>query len=302
MSGVESRHAAAIRGSAHYPYTAANAHSEYQPRRDGDGEARRPIDEHSAGVTSRLILRFFRRGSKWLAPSAETRNPDLMHELVTILAERNAVGHDQAQLRMRCKWLDMVRVQVAASVIPTVPACEAVADKHVEAPALVFRTESDSAPLGKFSVLVGVAGGTAECGEAHGPADLESLLGSTRYATSAAYPSALTSAHILARLKGMLLPLKGGGTPVGRSSNAYPTGGQAVRGKPVVTSVVNTELLDRMPRSTVAAPHLSGLNPRLVFLKGHSALLREDLHRADRCLSHAGIIPNTLIYRVSMHG
>jgi len=129
--------------------------------------------------------------------------------LVTGFAQGHTVGELQTQLWVSGERLDVVRMQVAATRVSAVLACEGVSQHHVVSPALIGVGQAFSQTLNPQSV--DVAGGirAARRPLSCRSADLGPRLQGVRLAGSIAGPRLRSRAHLRAAFLGHRFSLHG---------------------------------------------------------------------------------------------
>ncbi len=86
-----------------------------------------------------------------------------MRQVVAGLAQRNAILYVEAQFWPSCKVANVVRVEIAATVVAAVNARKSIAEKYLVAPALKLLRGTQAAPLYSLSVDVSGSIGTTRC-------------------------------------------------------------------------------------------------------------------------------------------
>ena len=125
-----------------------------------------------------------------------------VHSLVAALAKGHAVRQIKPQLGVSGEGFDVVRMQVAPTIVPAMLACKTIAQHHVVAPSLVglsqplavaFRTAAIHAPRGILAARGALSG---RC------ADFRARVHVMRLAEAVARPSLRSRAHLGATLVG----------------------------------------------------------------------------------------------------
>lgn len=213
--------------------------------------------------------------------------------LVAWHAERDPVVEAHPQLGMLGERMNVVRVEVAATIIATPPAREAVAGEYVVAPALVFGGEAFTSSLYRPSVPVGVVSCASHC-LARRPvrcADLGAGFWRSRLALvrAGAGIRLASGSYLGASLVRMRLAFEGRGSPPDIHADRDPATTSALCVEPIAARPVTPEAVACSPLFALSASLLRG-EPSLEVVDRHSCHLGGCLEGSFSCLGHARMV------------
>lgn len=211
-----------------------------------------------------------------------------VHRLVARLAKSDPVRKIQAQLRIAGEWLEMVRVQVAATSVTAVLAREEIPEHYVVAPALVGLGESFPMSLGVLTVDIAVALGSARCPLSHDLADSGSCLCAMPLPQALARPCSRRCAHGRSGLGRVRAPLeRGNPSPQRRVRVWSASAGLAARRASIMSRSIRIKKGDRLPLLTTRAALQAGGLSLQELGEFQAGLLGRDLQCTFGGLSHA---------------
>lgn len=211
--------------------------------------------------------------------------------LVAILAEGDAIADNEAQSGVIGKGLHVVSIQIAATEVSALLACEAIACEHIEAPSLVLCAETEPATLGGLAVLEARTVWPAESDLTNGNTDCPALF-YREHTTTKLTNKALVSAHSGPGLIGKAFSLHCGWPTLG-SPAAQPTGETMDKTgacESVEARTVLSEISEFLPYLATSTPFESRATLGEVGIKADPKVFRCTLRGSSASLSHHSII------------
>lgn len=189
--------------------------------------------------------------------------------VMALFAERNAVRNIEAQIRIISEWLNVVCVQVAATIVAAVLTSKSIAGEYIKTPALIFSREPQAAPFNRFAVFVTVASWAARRFLAVVSADLQSGFDRVSFAQSGAL--ALPGlAHLTLGFLGMLVALKGRYATL-RAFSFFNTNARLTARRQSIASIaIDVKHGARLPYLAPMAPFQTSLDFRHVLIQSQA--------------------------------
>lgn len=193
----------------------------------------------------------------------------VMDFAMAFLAKRDTVRHIEAQIGIVSKGLDMVSIQVAATIITTMLTGEMIAGEYIEAPTFILSREPQAPPLNRLAVFVTMRSGAARRFLAVGSADLQSCFDRVPFTQSWLF-SFVRFTHLTFGFLGMLMALKGRYAAF-RVLPFFDTNARlTARRQAVAPIAIDIEYGAWLPCLATMTPLQTGVNFRRVLIQGQT--------------------------------
>lgn len=199
---------------------------------------------------------------------------------VAFLTQSQPVRYIKSQLRILGERLDVMRFQVSATAIAAVLACKLVARENIVAPLSIFICKSQPSAICTFTILIVRMLRPSRSCKPLANTHLYPLSKRAQHTLTRPRLTNTTLTHLSPGFIRMLLPLEGRDTPapIGRILNVATL--KASRSTTIAARVVNTKLINPLPRFTTCTPFEASLNIRKVLFDRQTELSSSNLQSA----------------------
>jgi hypothetical protein len=216
-----------------------------------------------------------------------------MHCTMAIPTERDPIFQNQSQFWEQRKRLNMVRVQIASSMIPTTTTGKVISDVYIESPTPVFTTQSFSMPLDRFPISVARARRPFWCSKPGTSTDFCSLFTASRNAFFRARLAPFFLTHETTSFGRMNFPFEAGDTSSHRLLFFYSHTFEAASLFAIMAGVVHAKFGQCFPSFTSTASLLTRNDEREIFINRQAYRFSCDLPCSHLGLRHSFSLCNS---------
>jgi len=202
-----------------------------------------------------------------------------MHGLMARSTKRDTVVDVGAKVDMRCKWLDVVSLEVSAPIIPAVDTDKAVARHHIVTPPLHSGSVTFSEAFNTFPVYPAWSFIASRCRHAQPRADFLPDFDRPLSAALRAWLSFASRAHGISGFTGVCAPLEGGDASLGRFACLHASARKAPSRKAVIARPIGAKFGMWLPHLAFCAAFQAFRHFRRVGFLTQSHFLGRDFAR-----------------------